>query len=214
MANIAAMCAKPSPDPSHLVAAAGSTSSAVVWTDQGCIDLQIVHGSTHASTVKQTGAETAELAAGGPGRARPGCNTVPHVVCMRAHSSRVYRCSQKIGEEDSAHARGGLSGNPVPRERTERGWTPGVSAWSAMQAYGGANGLLHTQDPCQQESGDQGSWSERTWSWRWLTQTLDIPLKGLRTRGVRSGQFSEGHHATNKFVAREGGRSVRDYSLS
>ena len=157
--------------PSHLVAVVGSTSSAVVWTDPGCINLQIAHGSTHAST----DAETAELAAGGPGRARPGRNTVPHVVCMRAHSY-----SQRIGEEDSAHAQGGLSGNPVPRERTERGWTPGVSAWSAMQAYGGTSGLLHPQDPCQQESGDQGSWSERTWS----SHKLLIFLSRGRVPGV------------------------------
>ena len=38
MPIVAAMRAKPSRDPSHLVAAVGSSSSAVVWTDPGCIE--------------------------------------------------------------------------------------------------------------------------------------------------------------------------------
>ena len=84
------------------------------------------------------GAEAADLTADAPGRASPGLNMVPHVVIMRTHSY-----CQRIGEEDSAHARGGLSGNPVPRERTKRGWTPGMSAWSVMQAYGGVDSYTH-----------------------------------------------------------------------
>ena len=51
MSIVAAMRAKPSRDPSHLVAAVGSSSSAVVWTDPGCIDLPTAHGWSLASTV-------------------------------------------------------------------------------------------------------------------------------------------------------------------
>ena len=51
MSIVAAMRAKPSRDPSHLVAAVGSSSSAVVWTDPGCIDLPKAHGPRLASTV-------------------------------------------------------------------------------------------------------------------------------------------------------------------
>ena len=40
-------------------------------------------------------------------------------------------------EDRTELARGGLSGNPAPRERAERGWTPGVSARSAMQEGSG-----------------------------------------------------------------------------
>ena len=46
IAIVAAMPAKLSRDPSHLVAAVGSSSSAVVWTDPGGIDLQTAHGSS------------------------------------------------------------------------------------------------------------------------------------------------------------------------
>ena len=38
-------------DLSHLVAAVGSTSAAVVWTDPGCIDLQTARGVSLASIV-------------------------------------------------------------------------------------------------------------------------------------------------------------------
>ena len=119
---------------------------------------------TRVDSRQATDAETTEPAAGSvPGRARPGCITVPHHVAdVRAHSRRVASdeqsvCySRRIGEGD---ARSGLSSNPAPRERAERGRTPGVSA---MQAYRSASGLLHPQD--RHESGDQGSWSERPWS--------------------------------------------------
>ena len=67
--------------------------------------------------------------------------------------------SQRIGGKDQLHVRGGLSGNPVQREMAERGWTPRVTARRAIEAYGGASGLLHPQDPSL-ESGDQGVRSE------------------------------------------------------
>ena len=82
-----------------------------------------------------------------PGGARPGRNTVRAALARgaRARSSRRAApdarsvCySLRIGEEDRTElARGGLSGNPAPRERAERGWTPGVSARSAMQEGSG-----------------------------------------------------------------------------
>ena len=119
-----------------------------------------------ANSRQATGAGTTKLAvAGMPGGARPGCITVPHWPEVRARSSGraapdTRSVSRRIGEEDRTElARGGLSGNPAPRERAERGWTPGVSARSAMQE---GSGLLHPQ--VRQESGDQGSWSERPWS--------------------------------------------------
>ena len=51
MSIVTAMRAKPSRDPSHLVAAVGSSSSAVVWTDPGCIDLPTAHGWRLSSSV-------------------------------------------------------------------------------------------------------------------------------------------------------------------
>ena len=111
------MHAKPSSDLSQLVAAVGLTLSTVVWTDPGCIDLLIVHGSTRVDGR----AETAELTGGGPCRARPGRNTVPHVVCMRADAVKgSERKTQHTHEVDSQaillQGRGLIGG-----------WTPGVS---------------------------------------------------------------------------------------
>ena len=93
-----------------------------------------------------TGAGTTKLAATDvPGGARPGCiKCVPHWPEVRARSSgraapdaRSVCYSLRIREEDRTElARGGLSGNPAPREKAERGWTPGVSARSAMQEEG------------------------------------------------------------------------------
>ena len=106
-----------------LVAAVGSSSSAVVWTDPGCIGLLIAHGWRLAPTLR----------------------CVPHWPGVRARSSgraapdaRSVCYSLRIGGEDRTElARGELSGNPAPRERAERGWTPGVSARSAMQEGSG-----------------------------------------------------------------------------
>ena len=150
----------------------GSSSSAVVWTDPGCIGLQIAHGWRLAPTVVKRRAQerpSSQQQACQLGGARPGRITVPHWPEVRARSSgraapgaRSACYSRRIGEEGQAElARGGLSGNPAPRERADRGWTPGVPARSAMQE---GSGLLHPQ--VRQESGDRCSWSERLWSWR------------------------------------------------
>ena len=54
------------------------------------------------------------------------------------HSDGKCRHALRIGEKDRTElARGGPSGNPAPSERAERGWTPGVSARSAMQEGSG-----------------------------------------------------------------------------
>ena len=105
-----------------------------------------------------TGAGTTKLAATDvPGGARPGRITVRAALARGARSSgraapdaRLVCYSLRIRKEDRTElVRGGLSGNPAPRERAERGW-------SAMQE---GSGLLHPQ--VRQESGDRGSWSER-----------------------------------------------------
>ena len=87
-----------------------------------------------------TGAGTTKLAATDvPGGARPGRITVRARSSGRAAPDAWSVCySRRIEEEDRTElARGGLSGNPAPRERAERGWTPGVSARSAMQEGSG-----------------------------------------------------------------------------
>ena len=126
------------------MAAVGSSSSAVVWTDPGCIGLLIAHGWRLAPTVVKRRAQERPSSQQQTCQ-RPGRITVRAALARGARSSgraapdaRLVCYSLRIGEEDRTElARGGLSGNPAPRERAERGWTPGVSARSAMQEGSG-----------------------------------------------------------------------------
>ena len=130
------------------MAAVGSSSSAVVWTDPGCIGLLIAHGWRLAPTVVKRRAQERPSSQQQTCQVERGLDAlrcVPHWPEVRARSSgraapdaRSVCYSLRIGEEDRTElARGGLSGNPAPRERAERGWTPGVSARSAMQEGSG-----------------------------------------------------------------------------
>ena len=98
-------------------------------SDSACMEARV-------DSRQVTGAGTTKLAATdvpGGARARPGRITVRAALARgaRARSSgraapdaRSVCYSLRIGEEDRTElARGGLSGNPAPRERAERGWT-------------------------------------------------------------------------------------------
>ena len=102
--------------------------------------------------------------------------------------------SIRVGEKDS---NGGLPGNPVQAERAEQRQTPRVTAESAIQVHQGTVDSSNPQDP-RQESGDQGGAQAE------LRRFLS---RRPHTSGVH---FSE-NRTTNKFVAGEGERSVRDW---
>ena len=104
----------------------GSTS---VWTDPGCIELVIADGSSSASTVVRRATLTVLCVLGG---AWPGRSTVQLAVgkCTRSVQQQPTGChSQRIGEKDQLHVQGGLSGNPV---RRERGRTPSIRVGSKV----------------------------------------------------------------------------------
>ena len=86
------------------MAAVGSSSSAVVWTDPGCIGLQIAHGWRLAST----GAGTTKLAATDvPGGARPGRITVRAALARGARTlERKSSTRRAVGLLQSKDRRG------------------------------------------------------------------------------------------------------------
>ena len=95
-------------------------------SDSACMEARV-------DSRQVTGAGTTKLAATDvPGVERErGLDALRHWPEVRARSSgraapdaRSVCYSLRIGEEDRTElARGGLSGNPAPRERAERGWT-------------------------------------------------------------------------------------------
>ena len=108
------------------MAAVGSSSSAVVWTDPGCIGLQIAHGWRLASTVVKRRAQERPSSQQQTCQVEQGLDAlrcVPHWPEVRARSSgraapdaRSVCYSLRIGEEDRKElARGGLSGNPASK---------------------------------------------------------------------------------------------------
>ena len=147
MPIVAAMRAKPSRDPSHLVAAVGSSSSAVVWTDPGCIGLQIAHGWRLAPTVVKRRAQE-----------RPSSQQQASLDALRCRTGQ--RCEHTRAEFGEQHPTRGRSATVEGSERKTKQNSHEVdSQASAMQK---GSGLLHPQ--VRQEGGDRGSWSERPWS--------------------------------------------------
>ena len=199
----------------------GISSAAEDWTGPTvCISLLTAHGSRPVSTVRATDTETSLTAVSIPGGARPGCSGVPQGADVPSHQLSVGRTvagggsdchSQRIGENQQSHANGGLSGNPVRAE-----WrTPGVRAEEGHAGARRRSGLLQPTG-----SVPAGEWrpkhlGERS-ARRSQAQAHAISLRRLITLSSRDSHFSESlfrrrtSFSTNKFVAGEERRSVKD----
>ena len=175
---------------------------------------------------RATGAETTRTVACVPGGAWPGRSAV------QLAAGKCTRLLQSEGQQPTGGRAVTVRGSEGKTNCTcevdsqvilfdgrgpSEGRAPRVTARRAMEAYGGASGLLHPQDPGL-ESGDQGVRSEPSWtelradSAGFLSRRPDVSC-------VEDGRFSvfvfRGRTCvTNTFVAGEGGRSVRDWLVS
>ena len=154
IAIVAAMPAKPSHDPSHLVAAVGSSSSAVVWTDPGCIDLQTAHGSSlsprrSSNRRRDNSCRTVSV--------RLGDTCTPYLAVRggrtgTARKSSIRQTVDLLQSEDrrgrpSSCTRWTLMAILLQGRESSEDRLPGCPMRRATQAQI-AHGLLHPQDQC------------------------------------------------------------------
>ena len=204
----------------------GSSSSAVVWTDPGCIGLQIAHGWRLAPTVVKRQAQER------PNSQQQTCQVERGLDALGCRTGR--RCAHTRAEFEKQHPTRGLSATVEGSERKTKQSSHEVDSQTILlQGRGPSEGGLPGCPrgvPCRRAVDSYTRRSGR----RVATEAVGVSqcgtvmrkLKEFLSRGrepgrlvrpisdypinIQSAKENATIISTNKFVAGEGERSVRD----
>ena len=192
MPIVAAMRAKPSRDPSHLVAAVGSSSSVVVWADPGCIGLQIAHGWRLAPTVVKRRAKER------PSSQQQACQVERGLDALRCRTGQ--RCAHTRAEFGEQHPTRGRSATVEGSERKTKQNSHEVDSQAILlQGRGPSEGGLpgcprgvpcrRAVDSCTHRSGR-----------RVVTEAVGVSVRGARGGSRKLQEFLSRGHEPGRLV--------------